>query len=316
MGLQLSENILITGVNGFVGKHMTTVLLKKGRRVIGVGREETPRGSLDSYIACDLTDEDAVKNLVPNLKNINAIIHLAGIATTKNSPEHIAQVLHINVDVHRLLYKTLLDSKSVARIIAVSTGLVYELDQDMPLSETAPTLHDGDAINAYVRSKLRVEYVADEYRKKGLDIITVRPFNHTGPGQGLGFFVPDQVAKIKAALATGRHMELGDSFDFWRDFTDVRDVAKAYRLLATAKKADLSAKTYNIASGTPVFGRDLFRMIAKELNFTNYTLSTKGSAKGIPRICGDASLLKKDTGWTPSISLEQTIQDLAADSSI
>ncbi len=312
-GIALNNNVLITGVNGFVGSHMAAKLLKNGHRVVGIGRDTTPSTGLEGlyeYFACDLTIPSDVNKLMPQLRAIDVIIHLAGIATTNNSPLESASVLRTNVEVHRILYQALLDIKSKVRIIAVSTGLVYEQSSPIPFTESSALMPDTVTTNPYIRSKLQVETVAQEYRDKGLDIYTVRPFNHTGPGQGLGFFVPDQVAKIKAAKASGAHMELGDAFDFWRDFTDVRDVCNAYRLLVTTDAKKLTATTYNIASGTPVYGRDLFRMLAKELDFTDYSLSADdGSASPVPRICGDANLLRKDTAWGLGIGLEQTIRD-------
>ncbi len=307
--------ILITGVNGFVGQHMARELHQTGYKVVGLGLEETPherlKNLLDDYISCDLTDQTAVDRMKSQLKEMTAIIHLAGIATTNNSPEVAAAVLRINVEAHRALYATLASFGSTARVIAVSTGLAYDSAQSMPLLETSKLLPDVDETNPYIRSKLRVEALAEEYRANGLDIITVRPFNHIGPYQGLGFFVPDKVSQIKNALKNGESMTAADAYNFWRDFTDVRDVVKAYRLLAVANASTLTVSTYNVASGTAVYGRDLFQIIAKELGFTNYTIIDDAPLPDSPRITGDAQHLQQDTGWKPAVSLVQTIHDYA-----
>ncbi len=304
--------ILVTGVNGFVGQHLADAIHAHGDSVIGVGREEfvnpAIRDAVEDYVVCDLADSASIESLKPHLLTANAIINLAGIATTNNDPDRVEAVMSINAAVHELLYQSLCEEKSQARIIAVSTGLVYEPDQAMPLTESSLLLQDSDQTNAYVRSKLRVENIAGDYRKKGLDLITARPFNHTGPGQGLGFFVPDQIAKIRRAIEGDTRMDLGDSFDFWRDFTDVRDVVEAYYLLATLPQERLLAATYNISSGVPVFGRDLFRMIAAGLNFTNFEM-TNSTESSSTKIYGSHSLLTKDTGWQPKIELKNTITD-------
>ncbi len=307
------QTILITGVNGFVGQHLAHELYINGARVIGVGREPEPQESLagliDKYIIIDLADESSVRKLQPELENIDAIINLAGIATTKNDPEQIESIMKINVEVHRLLYRALLNVNSKARIVAISTGLVYESNQPVPYSENSKLLLDTDETNGYVRSKLRVEDVAKQYAAKGLDIVIARPFNHTGPGQGLGFFIPDQIAKIRQAMSDGIRMELGESFDFWRDFTDVRDIVKAYSYLTSTGKGLLRANIYNISSGVSVYGRDLFRMLAAELQFTNFTLSSDASSPEITHVAGDSTLLRNDTRWAPAISLQQTLHD-------
>lgn len=304
------QNVLITGVNGFVGRHATAEFLDNDYNVIGVGRESQPHPNLmglKEYIVCDLADTKSIAMLSPKLHSVDAVIHLAGIATTNNTPEQAASILRINAEVHRVLYQALLDIKSRARIIAVSTGLLYDQNQAMPLTENSLLMPNVEATNAYIRSKLLVEDFAKQYREKGLDIVVARPFNHTGPGQGLGFFVPDQIAKITTSKKTGEHMNLGNGLDFWRDFTDVRDVVRAYHLLAA--KDGLEANTFNIASGVPIFGRDLFRMIAAEIHFDNYTLTTDGPSVNSVQIYGDAGLLQSSTLWQTQINLQQTIHD-------
>lgn len=304
--------IIVTGVNGFVGQHLAKNLHEHGNEVFGIGREQEPNpgldGSLDNYIVCDLTVAGAVETLKPHLKNASAAINLAGIATSNNDPAMTDELFRINVGVHEVLYSAMNDMGSKARIITVCTGLEYKTDQTMPLTEESALQEDIDATNAYVRTKLRVEQIAEKYRKAGLDIITARPFNHTGPNQGIGFFVPDQIEKIRKSVASGENMQLGDGLDFWRDFTDVRDVVEAYRLLATLPTEKLSSTTYNIASGTPVFGRDLFRLIADLTNFTNHDLTTSNESSS-PKIYGSHDLLTNDTGWQTTYTLQQSIAD-------
>jgi len=308
----VKNTIVVAGINGFVGQHLAKNLHAHGCEVIGVGREPRPNpelgDSIDDYVVCDLTDVASVKKLRPLLTTANAVINLAGIATTNNDPSETDSLFKINTGVHAVLYSTMSDIGVKARVIAVSTGLEYKTEQTMPLTENSKLQEDTDSTNAYVRTKLRVEQIAERYRKDGLEIITVRPFNHTGPGQGLGFFVPDQIVKIHDAILFGKRMELGNGLDFWRDFTDVRDVVEAYRLLATMPTEKLRSTTYNIASGTPVFGRDLFRLIAAQMQFTNYNLTLNNTSTS-PKIYGSHALLSKDTGWQTTFSLQQTIAD-------
>ncbi len=308
----MRSTIIVTGVNGFVGQHLARNLFEHGHKVIGIGLDTAVHPALRTFVAeyipCDLTDETAVHQIRDHLAQADAIINLAGLATTNNDASLTDKVLFINTSVHELLHQALADLGSRTRIIAVSTGLVYQIGQTLPLEETSRLQPDIESTNAYVRSKLRVEKCAEDYRNKGLNIILVRPFNHTGPGQGPGFFVPDQIAKIKQAIQQKTHLSLDESFDFWRDFTDVRDVVNAYRLLASVPEEQLSAKVYNIASGVAVFGRDLFRMIASALDFTEFDLTVSRESSS-PNIYGSHDLLTKDTAWQPTFSLKDTIQD-------
>lgn len=308
----MENTIVVTGVNGFVGQHLAKNLRVHGNEVIGIGREPEPKpgldGFLNSYLACDLTDTATVELLKPYLKNASAVINLAGIATTNNDPAMTDALFKINTGVHDVLYGAMCEVGSKARVIAVCTGLEYSTDQAMPLTEESSLQEDIDDTNAYVRTKLRVEKIADKYRAEGLEIIIARPFNHTGPSQGGGFFVPDQIKKIQKAVANDTKMDLGDGLDFWRDFTDVRDVVEAYRLLATLPIEKLTSNIYNIASGTPVFGRDLFRLIAAQMQFTNYDLTASNESSS-PKIYGSHDLLTKDTGWQTTYSLQQSIAD-------
>jgi GDP-4-dehydro-6-deoxy-D-mannose reductase len=312
----LRRNILVTGVNGFVGRHVATELKNQGFKVIGMGVQSVDTHSnsaVDKYFSCDITDKYELAKIANHLSQVDAVIHLAGIATTNNNPRASAALLDTNVKIHQYLYEALQGVASTARIVAVSSGLVYRTDQAMPLRESISSLlQDNDSVDAYIRSKLRVESIAKNFRNAGLDILIARPFNHTGPGQQPGFFVPDQLLKIQSAKNTNQPMVLANSFDFWRDFTDVRDIAKAYILLATTESMHLTSDTYNIATGTSLHGRDIFRVLASKMHYAAYTLTKDQGSVGMPKIRGDASLLTRDTGWKPQIDFETTIQDFVA----
>lgn len=305
--------IIVTGVNGFVGQHLARELHYSGIDIIGVGREQSPSAELlpiiQDYVVCEMDKPYEMGKLLNPLMGASAVINLAGIARTNNTPEQNQFIIDTNVAIHQNLYEAMLKSGSGARVVSVCTGLAYDLSQGMPLTESSALLPDADGTNAYVRSKIQDEQLAELYRKKGLEIVTVRPFNHSGFGQGEGFFIPDQINKIRKAQTEGVHLELDEYMDFWRDFLHVKDVVVAYRLLAALPSEKLQSNLYNVASGVPVYGADIYRKIANALNFTNYTLGLKSNESKQPRIAGCHDLITSHTGWMAVRTLDDIVND-------
>jgi GDP-4-dehydro-6-deoxy-D-mannose reductase len=168
----------------------------------------------------------------------------------------------------------------------------------MPLTEDSSLLPEDQA-SAYIKSKIMLEKELAKY-EGSLDIVVARPFNHTGPGQRPGFIVPDWAERFvqNEPLDTSR-------LDSWRDFTDVRDVVRAYRLLI--EEESLNYQTYNIASGTAQLGYDVIDLLAKE-----FGVALPGErVEGQSVIYGSAERIANDTGWAAQIPIEQTIRDFA-----
>jgi GDP-4-dehydro-6-deoxy-D-mannose reductase len=306
------KKVLVTGVNGFVGKHLTRELVERGRKVVGVGREKTAHSEivsfLSEYYVCDLTQSEDVNRLP--LENISSVINLAGLAKVGDSFNDPEKYLKINVDVMTVLANEILRRKLPIRFIAISTGAVYESSQPMPLTENSELIKDG---SPYAKSKILMEEAVQALRSHGLDAVVVRPFNHIGPGQDPGFLVPDLYQKIEAAQKTGGSIKVGD-LTTKRDYTDVRDVVRAYVNLATTES--LNHDLYNVCSGKSVAGE----IILKEL------LSTMSASKDInleqdrslvrpgdPRdLYGSNERLQNDTGWQPKIALDKTVADFVS----
>lgn len=299
------KNILVTGVNGFVGYHLAKELNKQGFIVYGTGMENSVRPELNSkvnhYIGpCDLTNPTSIK-YIP-LSKIDAVINLAGLAQVGSSFGQSEKYLRINVEVHVKLVNELHRLKKHIRIVAISTGAVYAHNQPLPLSEESKVITMS---SPYALSKLAMEKELHQYTERGMDIVIARPFNHVGPGQLEGFIVPDlarQVVNSKSVLVGNLTTE--------RDYTDVRDVVKAYVLLATTQK--LKNRLYNICSGKSISGKQLLDMIVNSAGKGEVEISvdkTKIRPNDPIKIYGDYSRLKKDTGWTPLIPINQTIKD-------
>jgi GDP-4-dehydro-6-deoxy-D-mannose reductase len=293
------KTIIITGINGFVGKHLTRELHENGISVIGVGREEEAHeeiGSiLESYHVVDLSQE------WPAIADVDAVIHLAGLAAV--GPSFDSPQLYININSAMVTYMAeyYLRQEQRPRLIVVSSGAIYDSKQPMPLKETGAIGYNSP----YAVSKVLVENQCTYYRKRGLDCIIVRPFNHVGPGQLPGFLVPDVIQQLK----NGDVVKVGN-VSTKRDYTDVRDIARAYRLLATVPT--LNHTIYNACSGRSVVGEEIVTTLLKVSGNEKMVVATDES-KFRPTddmdIYGDSSRLQQDTGWKPEKSLPDTLLD-------
>lgn len=289
-----------------------------GYSVIGVGRQETApveiKDVLDQYIACDLTDQEATDKLP--LENVGSIINLAGLANVGASFDNPEAYKRVNVQTLENICKSLLKKNlQDTRVLAISTGGVYNQNNPLPNSEESETF-DLDVNNPYIVSKLLMERSAAEYRKQGIDCITVRPFNHIGPGQLPGFLIPDLAEQIQAAKDGDGTLLNKDLEKKRRDFTDVRDVARAYRLLVEAAPSDLHYEIYNVCSGHSVSAKYILDLLLKEMGAKNIEVMVDENHKkrevDPDDIYGDSSRLQHDTGWKPEIAIEQTIKDFVA----
>lgn len=306
--------ILVTGINGFVGKHLTRELASRDIEVVGVGQRENAvspeiASQVNSYHQCDVTIPEEVQKLP--LKDIGCVINLAGLANVGASFDNPELYMRINVDVLKVLGDALYEKNPSARMIAISTGALYDPNQPMPLTEESKVITKG---SPYALSKLAMEQAAQDLRDKGQDCIVVRPFNHIGPGQGLGFLIPDLAHKLQSADPNSPSITAGN-LKTVRDYTDVRDIARAYSELATSPQ--LNHGLYNVCSGSGRSGEDIVKALcaALDIDFNKLTIEVDQSLirpSDPAKIIGDNLRLRTDTDWKPRINLEQTVQDIIA----
>lgn len=309
----MNKQVLVAGVNGFVGHHVARELHNHGHVVIGTGMDLALDPALSSYVnefyaQCDLTDPTQVAKLP--LDRVDAVINLAGIARVDESFGDDAQAKYdrVNVGAHVTVIDRLQKLGKVdTRVVAVSTGAVYDNFQPMPVTEQTPLITNPAP---YPSSKINMEQAMMDYRTKGMDIVVARPMNHIGPGQLAGFIVPEMIAKLRA-LGPDNVISMG-RLDTKRDYTDVRDVARAYRLLATTE--GLNHDIYNICSGVSHSGQEILDILCNELGLEGVAATidpTRVRPDGTDPmdIYGDASRLSQDTGWAPSFTFEQTLRD-------
>lgn len=307
---------VVTGINGFVGHHVAHAMQQAGAEVIGVGSAPHLATDLISvtehYYQADLTDPTSAAT-VP-FAEADSIINLAGLTNVGESYQQAERYRVSNALIVENIGQLLLAGNSKARLLAISSGAVYDPTQPTPFTEASP-LVDPKKTSPYTASKLLMEIVARQYATKGVDCYIVRPFNHIGPGQQPGFLLPDLAKKIVAAVKAGETEIVTGNLSNQRDFSDVRDVAKAYAAIAFAKPDQLHHDTYNICTGKGLTGQAILDQLATLLDAPHISFKTNPELlrRNDPKILiGSASALRADTGWQPTISIEQTIKDFVS----
>jgi GDP-4-dehydro-6-deoxy-D-mannose reductase len=307
--------ILITGITGFVGGHLTEALRAEGgHAVAGLSRQAnwSPTwahldGAAELH-AGDLLDGPAVERLVRDLRP-EWVFHLAGYANPGRSFREPDQCWADNLAATRSFYDTIVRSGVWPRILFVSTGLVYG-DPDGP--EQA---FDESAVlkpaSPYAASKAAADLLSYQYtRSPGLDIVRVRLFNQIGPRQPTDYAVPNFARQIAAAEA-GRQppvVETGD-LSSQRDLTDVRDVAAALRLLIERGAA---GEVYNAGRGQTWRMRDVLdRLVGMARVPVEIREKVEPGRKADTAVTrADPRKLRRLSGWAPRYDLDRTLADV------
>lgn len=301
----MTRTLVVTGAGGFVGVHLCRIAARNGFSVFAVGRDapipDSLKGIVDHYVGADLTEE-----WPPQAPTDADVVHLAGLAAVGPSFDRPQRYLSANSAMVTNLGEALLRGSGGRRVVGVSSGAVYSAGPgDSYLDETAPLGFSSP----YAVSKVLVENQLSYYRGRGLDTVVARPFNHSGPGQGPGFIIPDLIRRLEesppgAVLSTG-------SMNTRRDYTDVRDVARAYLALITTPT--LTHGVYNVASGATRSGCEILTAISTALGRPVPEISVDPSLvrpNDPASIAGDAERLRQHTGWVPEVSFEQMIADV------
>jgi GDP-4-dehydro-6-deoxy-D-mannose reductase len=276
--------IVVTGPAGFVGTHLRA----------GLGEAFVPYEG-------DVLDSDAVREAV---RGADAVVHLAAQASVAASWEDAFQSWRVNVDGTVCVLEAVRAERPEARVLVTSTCEVYGNASRIPSPEDeriAP-------VSPYAASKAAAELAC---LVSGLDVVVTRATNHGGPGQDERFAVGSwtrQIARLEAE--GGGTLRVGD-LSAERDFLDVRDVCRAYRLLL---EPSVAAGTYNVASGKTVTMAKVVELLVGLARVPVRVEPDEARMRpaDIPRLSGDPSKLRAATGWEPQISLEQTLADTLA----
>jgi GDP-4-dehydro-6-deoxy-D-mannose reductase len=302
---------LVTGCTGFVGAHLVEFLLTKGVEVHGLVRETaTPKHTPQAaqVVQADILDDRAVADILGRLRP-DQIYNLAAVTSVPASLREPRLTYLVNVTGALNIYEAVRNQGFKTRMLNVSSAQVYgslapgrkSFSEDSELNPSTP----------YAASKIMGEYMARSYVKAyGLDIISVRSFNHIGPGQSTDF-VCSALARQIVLMQKGLQPPVlwAGNLAVERDFTDVRDIVAAYWLLL---QRGASGGTYNACTGKVHSVKsivDRLRALSGmniELRIDPERLRSKDNLS----LCGDPSRLREQTGWSPHIPLEQSLSDL------
>jgi GDP-4-dehydro-6-deoxy-D-mannose reductase len=307
--------VLITGIAGFAGSHLAELALREGAEVVGTVLPGTSTDNLVSVqkdvatIPCDLTEPGAAAAAL-RLVRPDRVFHLAGASVIGTSWALRADVLRTNLEATYHLCEGL--RRHPVPCLIVSSGDVYGAvpESEQPVAESRPLA----PLSPYALSKACQElYVGYYVRSEGLPLVVVRAFSHVGPRQGLGFVWSDiarQVAEIEKRRGPAV-LEIGTTTTR-RDFTDVRDMVRAYwLLLGRARPGD----TYNAASGTIVSIQDVVEgFLARSTHPIEVRqVPQRLRPVDIPVLSGDASRLRTLTGWAPAVPFQRSLEDVLDD---
>lgn len=299
------KSVTITGVDGFVGRHLARLAKERGLYVVGVSRgEHLPaelKNSVDKYFTVDLTE------MFPAEALTDAVVHLAGLAALGPSFSHPQLYLDTNSSMVTHLCECILHERreKSTRVLAVSTGAVYGAPSTMaPIAEDQPIVMSSP----YVVSKVTVENQISYYETRGVRAIIARPFNHIGPGQAQGFLVPDLWKKL-SRIGDGEPLAVGN-LDTARDYLDVRDVANAYLDLLSAPY--VPGRVVNICSGVSTTGKEILQMLIQQMGIVMPQLTVDAALyrpSDALRIVGSAEKLQDLTGWVQEFQIRDSIRD-------
>jgi GDP-4-dehydro-6-deoxy-D-mannose reductase len=299
--------VLVTGCNGFAGRHVLAALRAAGHEAVGsdVG---SPAGGTTTYRPLDVRDPDSIASVLAEVAP-EAILHLGGIAFVPLGWTQPQRVFHVNTIGTLNVLDAVRQHRPAARILAVTSAEVYgSHPAPAPLAEDAPYRPD----NIYGIAKAAADHAALLYAAHHrLDVMVARPSNHIGPGQSKDF-VSSAFASQLAAIAGGAAplMRVGN-LDQRRDFTDVRDVARAYvRLLEQGR----SGLAYNIASGQLIPVRDLLDGLCDVAQVRpQIEVDPRLYRPNEDRPAYDTARIRAHVGWQPEIPLRQTLEAVYAD---
>ena len=303
------ERVLVTGANGFVGNHLVKELADNGYEVIGVGGAQgsnEPNANISEYITLDLNNLDETKKI--DFTKVTSVIHLAGLAAVGASFDNPMLYINTNIGIETNLFESAIAQKAFPRFLIISSATLYDPRAPLPLNESSAVVPNSP----YSVSKLGQEQMGQYYARRGFEVIVARPFNHIGPGQNTGFLLPDLTQQI-VTFERGQTTEVKvGNLDALRDYTDVRDIVRAYRLLLESGK---SGETYNICSGKPLSGHEVLEQILQVAGIKPRIVQdpAKMRPSDTPVIYGSHDKLTADTGWQPLIDTSSSIRDIVAD---
>lgn len=294
---------LVTGGSGFVGPYLIRHLLELGYEVAGgVHGFETALPHACRQIHLDVTHGEDVSRALAEMQP-EEVYHLAGV--THAAYDATDEYYRVNFGGALNLLEAVREHAPEAGVLLVGSAYVYGR-VDRPVTETEVL----KPVNHYAVSKASADLLGYSYAVAGLRVVRTRPFNHSGPGQSTDFVLPSLVEQIAEVVEGKREpfIQLGN-LDSVRDFSDVRDIVRGYRL---ALEKGRSGEVYNLGSARGVSVQDLFETVSREagveVELRNDTSRTRKN--DVPYLVADVRKARRELGWEPKIGLDQTVRDM------
>jgi GDP-4-dehydro-6-deoxy-D-mannose reductase len=311
----MGKKILITGATGFVGSHLVDHLVQNSDNTL-FGTSFSRNGAKNlgenqdkiQLLEADLRNEDEVYALVDKVKP-DIIYHLAAFTSAADSFKSPRETVLNNIACQINIFEAMRKSELLAtKTLVVGSAEVYGSvkKQDLPMDEETPL----NPTNPYAVSKLTQDFLGRQYfLSYGLKAIRVRPFNHVGPGQAPNFVISSfaqKIVEIEKGIR-GPVLPVGN-LQAKRDFTDVRDVVRAYSLLM--EKGEFG-EVYNIGSGTSYKIAEILDML---LSFSSTKITVEVDRSLFrpiddPELICDPHRINELTEWTAEIPIEKTLKD-------
>lgn len=310
----MAKKALITGIAGFVGSHMAELLLSQGYEVYGLSRPRSKMDHIESIKSkiqledADLLDSHSLYTTINKIRP-DYIFHLAAQSFVPTSWGSPAVTLEVNIvgsaNVFEAVRQVGIDPVIQIACSSEEYGLVHA--DEVPIKESNPLR----PLSPYAVSKLAMDYLGYQYFESyKMRIIRTRGFNHTGPRRG-DTFAESTFAKQIAMIEKGKQEPViyVGNLEAERDYTDVRDMVRAY--LLAVDKCD-AGDVYNISTGTAIKIADVLKLM---LSMSKVKVEIKEDPKrmrpsDVPILIGDNSKFVAKTGWKPEIPFTKTAEDL------
>jgi GDP-4-dehydro-6-deoxy-D-mannose reductase len=300
-----ARTLLVVGARGFVGEHLLSAAPAAGFSVVAAAR-----GSGEADLVCDLCDDRSVSEAVKAAEP-DAVVNLAGLSSVSRSFEAPVEAFEVNtVGAVRVLEAVACHAPE-AHVLCVSSGDVYGSIPESRLPATEE--NEARPLSPYAASKAAMELACSQYGEAaGLTVTVVRSFNHTGPGQSDGFAASSfarQIAEAERSRAAHVVLRTGN-LELTRDFSDVRDIVRAYLMLLEGRIAGV----FNACSGQPVLLRALVDGLSEHARIPVRAEVESARLRGaeVASLYGSSLRLQERTGWKPELPLSRTLGDLLA----
>lgn len=311
--------VLILGVTGFAGGYLAEELAGGGNEVWGAARAGADgsfskavevRGAEIPMVSCDITEPGSIRDALESSKP-EAVVMLAGLAFAPASFQDPAAAYRVHALGAVNVMEEVVRRNPDIRVLLVTSSEVYGAVEpgELPVTEATPLRPNA----LYASSKAAADLAGRAFaHAKQANVVRVRPFNHTGPGQKANFVCPDFASQV-AAIAQGTKepvMEVGNLTPK-RDFSDVRDIVRGY---AAALQKGRSGEAYNLCQGYARGIGDILSELCRLAGVAPEIRATENRKRGVevPEHYGSFEKARSELGWEPKIPWEQTLTDLLA----